>query len=111
MSSPELNKHPESKTSCEQIGLRNLLEVSCPETLKRLSRPYVFPKGVELFQQGFAPNYVYYLEAGLIKLIFDTEDGHEVIIKLAKPGCILGAPEAILDALCTVSGVTVQRCR
>jgi CRP/FNR family transcriptional regulator len=86
-----------------------LLQSSCPEVLEHFSRRYVFPKGVELFRQGFAPDYIYHLEAGLIKLTFDTEDGHEVIIGLARPGCILGVSEAVVDEPHVVSALTVQR--
>lgn len=111
MPSRRSNRCQQVKLAYEASQSVDPLRAPCPEVLENLSRPYVFPKGVELFRQDFLPEYVYYLESGLIKLIFDSEDGHEVIITLARPGCVLGASEAILGRPYAVSAITVQRCR
>jgi CRP/FNR family transcriptional regulator, cyclic AMP receptor protein len=81
------------------------------ETLESLGPSHLFPRGVELFRQGSIPRYVYHLESGLVKLVFCSEDGREVITNLSKPGSLLGASALILEESHPVSGVTVQRCR
>src|SRR2546423_9609049 len=88
-----------------------VFDEACHETIESLGPSHVYPGGVELFRQGSVPCYAYYLERGLIKLVFCAQDGREVITNLSKPYCLLGASALILKETHAVSAITVRRCQ
>jgi CRP/FNR family cyclic AMP-dependent transcriptional regulator len=72
--------------------------------------PHIYPKSVELFRQGYSPADAYYLEQGLVKLVYLGDQGREVITDLFGPGCMPGAESVILQEPHAVTAFTVTRC-
>jgi len=70
-----------------------------------------YPARVELFRQGDAPQSVFLLEQGLIKLMRVENDGHGIIVGLRAAGWFVGAASVILARPCLVSAVTVTPAR
>ena len=71
---------------------------------------HIYPESVELFRQGYPPYDAYYLEQGLVKLVYLSEEGQEVITDLFGPGCMLGAESVILHEAHPVTALSVTRC-
>ena len=71
---------------------------------------HVYAKGVELFPQGARLHDVYWLDKGLVKLVYLDEDGRERILDLRLPQGLLGAAPVLLSLPSPVSAVTVTAC-
>jgi CRP/FNR family transcriptional regulator len=65
----------------ERAQFTNLCQCT---TRKRLS------KGHYLFHQGELSNTIYLIKSGKLKLVQNTEDGHETILDVCGPGEVLG---------------------
>ena len=61
------------------------------EHLAALSRPRSVLRGEAIFLEGDPSNTVHLLASGRVKLVHETEAGREVIIRLIRPGEIIGA--------------------
>lgn len=57
-----------------------------------------FQKGASLFREGSAPQGLYFLEEGKIKLSRLKSDGQEQIIRIAQPGDMIGFSVLLKDA-------------
>jgi CRP/FNR family transcriptional regulator len=75
-----------------------------------LMQGYFYPADMGLFQQGFSPYYVYFIERGLVKLSRVEQDGQQVIIGLRSTGWLLGASSVILQNNYTASATTLTPC-
>lgn len=74
--------------------------------LPGVSEPQSYPAGVELFRQGDAAQYVYFLERGLLKTQYTDANGQELIISLMGSfGNIVGASCAVLEKHCVSATV------
>jgi CRP-like cAMP-binding protein len=71
----------------------------------------VYAKGVELFAQGQTLSDVYWLDCGLVKLVYCDAEGHERILALLPPQRLLGGATALLHCPSPVSAVTVTVCQ
>jgi CRP-like cAMP-binding protein len=72
---------------------------------------HVYAKGVELFTQGAPLHEVYWLDKGLVKLVYLDEDGRERILDLRLAQGLLGAAAVLLRLPSPVSAVTVTVCQ
>lgn len=72
--------------------------------------PQFYPSNVELFRQGAAPNDIFLIESGLIKLSRVEKNGREVIVDLRFPKWLVGAASVILKQPYAVSAITVNDC-
>lgn len=67
------------------------------ESFKQYSMPLVFPKEHTIFSPGDLPNYIYFIDAGRIKIYRLTMDGEYITISIRHPGEIFGLAEALCD--------------
>jgi len=75
-----------------------------------LAPAQVYPAAIELYQQGSPAQEVYFIDRGLVKLIYLEQDGRELIVDLRSPGWLLGAASAIVQKPHSVTAVTLTRC-
>ncbi|KJS84377.1 MAG: hypothetical protein JM58_11065 [Peptococcaceae bacterium BICA1-8] len=66
---------------------------------KEYSIPLVFPKEHNVFSPGDLPNYIYFIEAGRIKIYRITMDGEFITISIRHAGEVCG----LAEALCSMS--------
>jgi CRP-like cAMP-binding protein len=66
---------------------------------------------VDLFQQGAAPESVFFLVDGLVKLVRVQPNGREAIVGLRSGHAVLGVASVLADEPHPVSATTVTRCR
>ena len=71
----------------------------------------VYPKGSLLFVEGEQPRGVFILCSGRAKLTTTSSEGRTLIVKIVKPGEILGASASILGKPYEVSGETLEPCQ
>jgi CRP/FNR family transcriptional regulator, nitrogen oxide reductase regulator len=84
-------------------GIQNaaIFEGLSPEELKLVvnrASLQVVPKGVFLFRQGEAASKMFLLESGRVRLHENTTDGHELLIRLVRPGEVFGDKAAVAGA-------------
>ncbi|MCA1616908.1 MAG: Crp/Fnr family transcriptional regulator, partial [Acidobacteria bacterium] len=92
----------------------DIFELSSIEFLKEipdLGSPQAYPVAMELFQQGAPAREVYFIERGVIKLVYLNQDGKSGIIGLRSSGWPLGACAAILQEIHPITAVTLTPCR
>jgi CRP-like cAMP-binding protein len=75
-----------------------------------LSAPVVWPAGGYLFRQGDAPEQVYLLEEGFVKIVSVQEDGRESLIDLKPAGTMLGITAVMGRRAHRVSAMTGSKC-
>jgi len=68
----------------------------------------VYPKGSLLFVEGEEPRGVFILCSGRVKLTTTSSEGRTLIVKVTKPGEILGASATILGRPYEVSAETLE---
>jgi CRP-like cAMP-binding protein len=76
-----------------------------------LASSQTYPAEIELFQQGAPAREIYFIEEGVIKLVYLNPNGKEAIIGLRSSGWPLDASALILQEPHPVTAVTVTRCR
>lgn len=76
-----------------------------------LPPPQTYPAGIGLFCQGSSAPEVYFVEHGLVKLIWVDPNGHEFILALRYAGAFLGLAPVILGIAHPVSAITMARSR
>lgn len=92
---------PESNRS--RGGLQNaaIFEGLSPEELQLVMRRaslQAVPKRVSLFRQGEPARKMFLLESGRVRLHENTTDGHELLIRLVRPGEVFGDKAAVAGA-------------
>ena len=80
---------------CEHCSIRELVLFSdlSPEDFALIRRPIDerrFGRGETLFRAGDSPHYVYTVREGLVKLEQYLPDGTQRIVRLARPGDLIG---------------------
>ena len=63
--------------------------------LLSLGRPRAFRRGASIVVQGDHSDVVLVLMRGLVKVALDTEDGHEIVLSVLRPGDLIGEFEAV----------------
>lgn len=76
-----------------------------------LPPPQSYPAGIGLFSQGASAREVYFVEHGLVKLVWVDSNGHEFILGLRHAGAFLGLAPVILDIVHPVSAITMSQSR
>ncbi len=90
--------------------------------LSGLSRPEVaafeaiqvtttYPSGAVLFVEGEVPRGVFVLLSGRAKLLIGSSSGKIMILRIAKPGEILGLHAVVSKAVFQATAQTLERCR
>lgn len=78
------------------------------EALDSMKFTGAYPKGALLFVEGEQPRGVFVLCRGQAKLTTTSSDGRTLIVKIAKPGEILGVSAAMLGRPYEVSAETLE---
>ncbi|MCI0389701.1 MAG: Crp/Fnr family transcriptional regulator [Acidobacteria bacterium] len=73
-------------------------------------QPQEFSQATPLFVQGSPSREVFYIERGLVKLVYQSEDGQELIVGLRSKGSFLGAASAIVREPHLITAITVTNC-
>jgi CRP/FNR family transcriptional regulator, cyclic AMP receptor protein len=63
--------------------------------LLSLGRPRAFRRGASIVVQGDHSDAVLVLLRGLVKVTLDTDDGHEILLSVLRPGDLIGEFEAV----------------
>jgi CRP/FNR family transcriptional regulator, cyclic AMP receptor protein len=63
--------------------------------LLSLGRPRAFRRGASIVIQGDHSDVVLVLMRGLVKVALDTDDGHEIVLSVLRPGDLIGEFEAV----------------
>ena len=63
--------------------------------LLSLGRPRAFRRGASIVVQGDHSDVVLVLMRGLVKVALDTDDGHEIVLSVLRPGDLIGEFEAV----------------
>jgi len=72
-----------------------------------ITEKLLIPARRELYAQNTPPDFVYFIESGLVKLVRLTEDGAESILGLRSNGWIIDASSAVLNLPHASSAVTL----
>jgi CRP-like cAMP-binding protein len=70
-----------------------------------------YPAGIGLFSQGAGAQEAYWVDDGLVKLVWVDSHGHEFIVGLRYPGTFIGLAPVILNAPHPVSAITMAQSR
>ena len=98
---------------CEQCIVRqfsSLKALNKEELLKmaECKTSYVIKKGEPIFEEGEVINGIYCVKDGVSKLSKLSENGKDQIVKLAKPGELLGQRSMISDEPANLSAVALE---
>jgi CRP-like cAMP-binding protein len=77
------------------------------DRVEEIPSPLSYPGGVELFRQGDAPNEVFHLEHGLVKLVRMQSSGTQTIVGLRSAGWFLGSAAVVLGRSHAMTAVTI----
>ena len=78
--------------------------------IEELAPSQVYPAGLELFQQGLPAQDVYFINSGLVKLVYVDQSGRELILGLPSSSGLVGATSAILKQPHLMTASTLTRC-
>ena len=98
---------------CEQCIVRqfsSLKALNKEELLKmaECKTSYVIKKGEPIFEEGEVINGIYCVKEGVSKLSKLSENGKDQIVKLVKPGELLGQRSMISDEPANLSAVALE---
>lgn len=106
-----MEKHtPLSCVDCNNLQKSSFTNLSCQE-LKVLSHKKTcqsFKKGQVLFHEGTTPTGVFCLKEGKVKIYKTGIDGKEQIVRLAKPGDLIGYRSFLGHGAYTASACTLE---
>lgn len=80
----------------------------CLEELDHISHTISYPAGAIVFVEGQNSRGVYVLTHGLLKLTTTNLAGRTLIVKIARPGDILGLHEAMSSSPCELTAEVLQ---
>src|SRR5215469_14819966 len=66
-----------------------------------------YPSRSELFQQGTPADDVYFIQQGMVKLVWGEGTGKQTIVGLRWDGCLIGVPAVVTGEPCPTSAVTL----
>ncbi len=81
------------------------------ETFKQIKHAAVFPAAVVIFVEGQTPRGIFMLCQGKAKLCTTSRDGKALILRIAKPGEVLGLDAIVTGKLYQVTVQTMQSCQ
>jgi len=93
------------------------LTLSCASPLhgisgfERVSKRKIFDKGAVLFAEGQAARDVYVVCSGRLKLSMTSAEGRKLIVRIARPGDLLGIHAALTGQSYEATAETLSPCR
>lgn len=108
------NLHPvESCYDCanRESGLVCKMPQSALRELNTIRQNAFYPRGVVLYAEGETPRGVYILCSGEVRLTAGSENGNEVILRVARRGDILGLSNAMSREPHRVRAETLSACQ
>lgn len=81
------------------------------QTLRDISRTITLPRGEELVRQGDAPEGLYIVQTGVVRLYQVTPEGRMEIVQLLGPAGIVGAGETLSGETYPLSAEAVETSR
>lgn len=99
--------------NCDQCIVRQFssLKALKKEELLKMAKcktSYTIKKGESLFEEGESVNGVYCVKAGVCKMTKLSDNGKDQIIKIAKPGELLGQRSIISDETANLSAIAIE---
>lgn len=94
-----------------ESGLVCKFPESAIRELNAIRQNAFYPRGVVLYTEGEAPRGVYILCEGQVRLTAGSENGHEVILRVAKNGDMLGLSNTISREPHRVRAETLSACQ
>ena len=106
-------KQLHSMSKCEQCIVRQFssLKALNKEELVRMAdckTSYTIKKGEPIFEEGEVTNGIYCIKDGVCKLSKLSDNGKDQIVKLVKPGELLGQRSMISDEPANLSAVALE---
>ena len=106
-------KQLHSMNKCEQCIVRQFssLKALNKEELVRMAdckTSYTIKKGEPIFEEGEVTNGIYCIKEGVCKLSKLSDNGKDQIVKLVKPGELLGQRSMISDEPANLSAVALE---
>ncbi|MDX5346181.1 MAG: Crp/Fnr family transcriptional regulator [Hymenobacteraceae bacterium] len=98
---------------CEQCKSRNESLFNCCQTAELASMSqskscHIYKKGQVVFNEGSKPHGLYCINSGKIKITKQGSDGKEQIIRLAKPGDVIGYRALMAETAYSASAVSLE---
>ena len=81
------------------------------EAFGQIKHGAVFPEGALIFVEGQASRGIYLLCEGQAKLFTTSRDGRTIIVRIAKPGEVLGLHAVVADTPYELTVETMQPCQ
>ncbi len=78
--------------------------------LDTLGRLFHLKTGKHLLDEGYAPNHVYVICGGTIKLTTSSRSGRLLLLRIAGPGDVMGLAAALRDAAYEGTAETLEPC-
>jgi len=102
---PNLSSNTSAPAAAEQ-SVVNLIEA-----LRVCGGSSSYPSGAGLFHQGDRASEVFFLEAGLVKLVCSGENGRELIADIRFAGSLIGLSAVIRKQPHPITATTASNCR
>jgi CRP/FNR family cyclic AMP-dependent transcriptional regulator len=71
------------------------LPPAAEQRLSEITMTHSYPKGAVLFSEGQAPQGVFIVRSGAVKLTVNSTDGRTLIVRFSEPGEVLGLPATL----------------
>ncbi len=106
----------EMNENCQSCKLRRngffcRLSAAATEDLNKIKSPATYPAGAVLFLEKQDPRGVFLLCAGQVKLSISSSGGRTLILRIAKPGEILGLMATMSGTSYEVTAETLHPCQ
>jgi CRP/FNR family cyclic AMP-dependent transcriptional regulator len=87
------------------------LSQESPKAFNQIKHPAVFPNDAVIFVEGQAPGGIFLLCEGQVKLSTTSSNGKTFIVRIAKPGEVLGLHAIVTGKLYELTAETMQPTR
>jgi len=91
-------------------GVFGMLATGALEDFKGITRQATYPGKAVIFQEGQSADEVYFLCEGQVKLFSKSPCGHTMIVRVVRPGDVLGLSAILNDAPHEVTAETLGPC-
>lgn len=81
------------------------------EAFQALTSSREYPRGSHLFDEQQSAKYVFFIDKGRVKLFTTSSGGRIVILRIARPGDVVGLSAALIGATYDVSAQVMENCR
>ena len=98
---------------CPYCGkyLGEIFSAATPEHVEEISNAKtckIYRKGQDIFQEGGHPYGIYFVNSGKVKLSHSGDEGREQIVRLVKPGDLIGYKALISNAPYTATATVLE---